>query len=306
MTGWTRWGIAAVAALALTPAARADDKMQKDDRANQKTEGAQTTAPQTQGDDIRASANQKDQNAKTTPPDSTGSPGSSGYSGSASTSGDTAARGSSTAGSTSSTSQQDAKQPSVHDNSDLIKKLHASNVTEIEVAKIAKKNAQRDDVKQFADRMEKDHGDLKKSLDKLASDRSLKLDEKAELKPHQAHLDEMKNMKGAEFDRHFTQMMMSDHEQALNDVKTALKRANDTGDRELARVLDTAKNTISSHRQLAMDLDRSKGQQRMGRRPGGTAGSSDMAGEHGGATENRGDRDTQQKSDASQPPGTTR
>jgi putative membrane protein len=248
MAGWTKWAALAAAALAFAPAARADDKDQRQSGEQKASEQAQTTTDQSdkmraghaqQGEDVRAAQDTSSPSAKAT----------------------------------GGTGKKDPKQTSAHDNSDIIRKLHAANLMEIESAKIAKDNAQSESVKQFADQMEKDHGDMNKALEELADTRRLKLDEDAELRPHKAHLDSMKDMKGAAFDKHYVEMMKSDHAKSMKEVKAALEKAKSTGDRELQQVLENANTKISEHHRLSMSLDAGKGQQMQGRRPPAESGS---------------------------------
>jgi predicted outer membrane protein len=236
MARWTKEAVLAAAALALAPAARAgtqhtmqgaDDKAAG--QAARTTDQSDSMRPgeTRQGEDVRAA---QDRSA------------------------------SARAG------KKDAKQPSAHDNSDVIKKLHAANLMEIESAKIAKDNSESESVKQFAEQMEKDHGEMNKALEELADTRRLKLDDDEQLRPHKAHLDSMKEMKGAAFDKHYVQMMKSDHEKSMRDVKSALEKARSSGDRELQQVLESAHTKISEHHRLTASLDPSKAQQRQGRR----------------------------------------
>jgi putative membrane protein len=262
------WGFAAAAALLLAPPARAGDDAdrtkasmeQKADEAKaeaketsdevrseaKETGGEMRSETQQRGEDARASMNQADQNAKQTPPDH-------------SRAGTTAAAGTTEGGT------RDESKPSRHDNTDLIQKLHAANVMEIEAAKLAKDNAQGDAVKDFAERMEKDHGDMNDQLEKLADDRGLKLDDDAAKEQHKAHLDAMKEMKGATFDSHYRQMMVQDHKKSLAEVDAALKRAKSSGDQELTRVLQSARTKIQEHDRLAKNLGKAT-TQRSGRR----------------------------------------
>jgi putative membrane protein len=291
------WGIAAAAALALAPQAFAEDKTAEQKAAEKKAEAQQEYGEKTadakqeyreqkaeadkdaaeakaeakeEGREVRASSDQPkntsdaaaDQTRQTT----------------GSAAGTTSTHDTTTGGTTGTSAQGSGsgeQKISRHDNTDLIKKLYTSNRMEVEAAKIAQDNAQRDDVKQFAERMEKDHGEMADKLKELADARGATLDEDAAMKQHKAHLDQMENMQGARFDRHYTQMMKQHHEKSAKDVGDALKRAKQTGDHELAQLLENAKTTISEHRTLAKSLDTGKGQ-RQGRR--GDTGSTRMQG----------------------------
>jgi putative membrane protein len=323
----TMTGIAAAAALALAPQAFAEDKTAEQKAAEKKAEARQEYGEKTaeakqeyreqkaeaskdaaeakaeakeEGREVRASSDQPkntsdaaaDQTRQTT--GSAAGTTSTHDTTTGGTTGTSSPQGSMSASGSGSGSQAEQK-TSKHDNTDLIKKLYTSNRMEVEAAKIAKDNGQSDGVKQFAERMEQDHGDMADKLKELADARGATLDEDAAMKQHKAHLDQMENMKGAKFDRHYTQMMKQHHEKSAKDVNDALKRAKQTGDHELAQLLETAKTTISEHRTLAKSLDAGKGQ-RQGRRgetgsgsrtqgSGSSGGQGGSMGEGSGSTE---------------------
>jgi hypothetical protein len=64
----------------------------------------------------------------------------------------------------------------------------------------------------------------------------------------------MKKMSASEFDQHFREMMVADHEKLLKELGTALDQAEASGDRELTAVLQESKPTIQQHHQSAMTL----------------------------------------------------
>lgn len=284
MARWITWSFAA-AALAMAPAAQADDKETKRESAATSQSGTtQQSDDPARGDTARGAMNQTESSAKQTPPDSS-TPRSHGNEGTAGTgsSGATGAAASTSAaagsGDADARKQHDASVPSRHDNTDLIKKLWSSNVLEIEAAKVAKDDAQSERVKEFAERMENDHGKMRDALADLADKRNLKLEQDEALSAHKAHLEQMEDMKGAKLDRHYTSMMVKHHAQSKKDVDAALKRAQQSGDHELAAVLQSAKSTIAEHHRLAQSLDKGKGQQRMGRRGSDPGASAERTGE---------------------------
>jgi putative membrane protein len=281
--------IAAAAALALAPRALAEDKTagqkldEKSAEAKQEYGEKEAEAKQEyreqkaeareEGKEVRASSDQPkntSDNAADQTRQTTGS-----------AAGSTSTHDTTTGGTTGTSSQgqgamsgtgtgsgaQAEQKTSKHDNTDIIRKLYSANLMEVEASKIAKENAQSDAVKEYAERMEKDHGEIADQLKQLADARGANLDEDAALKTHRAHLEQMEQMKGAAMDKHYKQMMRSDHEKSSKEVADALKRAKQTGDHELATILESAKTTISEHRTLAKNLDSGKGQ-RQGRRGG--------------------------------------
>jgi putative membrane protein len=283
----TRWGIAAAAALAMTPAARADDT---------KRENAATSAQS--GGHLN-----EEQRQNKMPPQTSGIGRGDDTGGQPFGSGEERAADQQVAGEREKPSaenaavhrgdaEKQAQRPSKHDNTDLVKKLWSSNVVEIEAAKVAKDQAQSERVKQFAELMEKDHGEMRDALADLAEKRNLKLEEDEALKGHKAHIEGMEELKGAQFDRHYMQMMVKHHAQAKKDVDAALKRAKTSGDTEFARVLQDAQTKISEHHRLAQNIEKNRGQQRMGRRagegPSGAGAAAEADAERAGARMERG------------------
>jgi putative membrane protein len=266
------WGVAAAAALMLASDARADETRRESAASSTQTgagsqaSGTGSGAEAVQGEHGRAAMNQAEHDARQTPPDSSG-----------------AAAGSLGTGSGATAERSDTsadKRPSKHDNTDLIQKLWSSNVIEVKAAEVAKDKAQSQQVKDFAERMEKDHGEMRDQLASLAEERNLKLDEEKALGPHKAHLESMEGLEGAKFDRHYSQMMVKHHDQSKKDVKAALKRAKQSGDQKFATVLQEAQKKIDQHHQLAKNLDKGTGQ-RMGRRGGDAATSAGARTEQG-------------------------
>jgi putative membrane protein len=302
MIRWTMWGVAAMA-LAMAPAARAYDQGQRaEDKAEEakqdtkeaaaeaKQEGKEAKAEAKQeGREVRASMENKDKDSSTQAGTSDTRAGStSGSSAGAVTGGADSAAGHGTApGATGATTPSATgtsagaargadDKTSRHDNTDLIKKLWTANLMEVESAKIAKDKSQNESVKQFADRMEKDHSKLGDRLKELADKRNADLDEDAAKQQHKAHLDQMDKMDATAFDSHFKQMMVSEHDKMLQEVTSALDKAKKTGDNELASILQSARTSIQEHQRLAKNLGKDSGSTRSGRR-----GSSDRSGTTG-------------------------
>jgi putative membrane protein len=205
-----------------------------------------------------------------------------------------------------SSSTDQSTQTSRHDNSDTIRKLHAANVAEIEMANVAKDNAQSDQVKKFADRMVKDHTEMRDALEKVADKRNLKFDKKKELAPYQAHLDQAKKLKGAQFDQHFTHMMVTEHQKDLDDVQNALQQARSTGDHDLAAALENAQTKIQEHYRMAQSLDQGGSQQRMGQSPSEHGSSSGSATAPSSTTGSSSDKSSSTKDNSSMSSGTNR
>jgi putative membrane protein len=133
--------------------------------------------------------------------------------------------------------------------------LHASNQGEIAAGKAALSAAQSPDVKRYAQRMVDDHSKTDAQLQQIAQRMGVSLKGKAfdeKLKDAQEELKEAQAKKGAEFDRAYMKMMVDEHEDDVEDVEKAAKRARDEQQVELALFLDT------THKHLQMHLDEAK------------------------------------------------
>jgi putative membrane protein len=140
-------------------------------------------------------------------------------------------------------------------NTGLIRSLYAQSALDLETARLAKERSQDEQVKQFADRVEREHARLGEKLEELAGGRGVTLSSEEALKGgRQAHIEDMRKMSASEFDQHFKEMMVADHEKILGQIEGALERANASGDLELAAVLQDAKPTIQEHHQSALTL----------------------------------------------------
>lgn len=140
-------------------------------------------------------------------------------------------------------------------NTEIIRSLYAQNSLDLETARIAKERTQDEQVRRFADDVERTHARLGEKLEELASGRGITLSRVEALKGgRQAHLEDMKKMSAPEFDQHFREMMVADHEKLLKELGTALDQAEASGDRALTAVLEESKPTIQQHHQSAMTL----------------------------------------------------
>lgn len=100
---------------------------------------------------------------------------------------------------------------------------------EVEGGKIAQDNAKSQRVKDFGSMMVTDHSKANDELKSYASSHGITIPDKLPA-AMQKHLDAMKSMKGAAFDKHYVSMMADDHQK---DVAKFKKEANDANDAQL-------------------------------------------------------------------------
>jgi putative membrane protein len=96
----------------------------------------------------------------------------------------------------------------------FLRKAAVGGIMEVEAAKIAQKNAKSTEVKDFAAKMLTDHTKANTELKALAVSKKV-ITPDALPADEQIHLDEMKKMTGAAFDKHYMDMMVTDHEKTV-------------------------------------------------------------------------------------------
>lgn len=96
----------------------------------------------------------------------------------------------------------------------FLRKAAVGGIMEVEAAKIAQKSASSQQVKDFAAKMLEDHTRANNEL-KAFSVKKKVITPDALPAEDQIHLDEMKKLKGAEFDKHYMEMMVTNHEKTV-------------------------------------------------------------------------------------------
>lgn len=92
----------------------------------------------------------------------------------------------------------------------FIGKVADANMTEIRLAKIALENGQKQDVRDFANRMLRDHGNASDELKPIAQKLNVTIPEQVS-QEHQQAIDKLSNLKGKDFDDAYAHAMVSDH-----------------------------------------------------------------------------------------------
>jgi putative membrane protein len=135
---------------------------------------------------------------------------------------------------------------------EVLGKLHHSNQKEIEMGKLAQKNGQSKQVKDFGKMLVKDHGAADKKVmalakqekADLAGDMKMKDDDMTKIEP------------GADFDAKFGQAMLDDHKK---DVGEATSARDSTTDDKLKKLLTELVPTLQKHQDTAQKIVDSQG-----------------------------------------------
>lgn len=168
--------------------------------------------------------------------------------------------------------------------------LHSTNQSEIKHAKLAADRAQSPDVKQFADRMVREHTDADKKLTDLAAKKNIDLGPMQPADPVHAALmgidskkeQSLQSKKGASFDAAFMGAEPMEHDLALAVIEEGQKVAKDD---EVKKLLNDLHGTLTQHKEHASNIiDKMKsGAAAIGGGPGdtGTKPEKSMKGDKG-------------------------
>jgi putative membrane protein len=100
--------------------------------------------------------------------------------------------------------------------SQLLKQLHVANQLEIAAGKLAQSQTPTPGVKKFGAKLIADHTASDDEVVAIAKDEGVEL-----APPPEAPLAELRDLKGAKFDRAFALLMVKDHESAVQQIKAA-------------------------------------------------------------------------------------
>ena len=126
---------------------------------------------------------------------------------------------------------------------------------EVELGRWAAQKGTSDAVKQFGQRMVDDHSKANEELMSLASSKGMTLPTALDEK-HQGHVTKISALSGAEFDRAYAKLMLSDHEK---DVKAFEKQSSKGGDPDLKAFATKTLPTLQEHLQMARALPGNEG-----------------------------------------------
>jgi len=134
---------------------------------------------------------------------------------------------------------------------DFLMDAAMGGLMEVELGRIAAQKGMSDSVKQFGQRMVDDHSKANEELMSLASSKGVTLPTALDEK-HQKDVTKLSAMSGAEFDRAYSKMMLSDH---TKDVKEFEKQSTRGADPDLKAFASKTLPTLQEHLQMARSLE---------------------------------------------------
>jgi putative membrane protein len=96
----------------------------------------------------------------------------------------------------------------------FITKAAEGGMAEVELGKLAEKNGEREDVKNFGSQMVRDHGKANENLKSIAAKMNVPVPDKMSAK-HQGAIDNLSKTTGAAFDTGYIARMVVEHEKTL-------------------------------------------------------------------------------------------
>lgn len=124
------------------------------------------------------------------------------------------------------------------------------SMMEVQLGNLAAQKASSNDVKQFAERIVRDHSQLGQKLQQLASNLNVTLPQ--ELEPQQRNaVSRLEKLSGKAFDREYLKVMISDHQKVISEFERAASQATNP---EIKQFASEALPTLREHLKMARDL----------------------------------------------------
>jgi len=138
------------------------------------------------------------------------------------------------------------------DDAMFVKIAASGGMAEVELGKVGSEKGKSSDVKQFADRLVKDHTKANEELKAAAKAAGIEVPAKIDEK-HQKHVEMFRNYKGENFDRDYAKHMVKDHEE---DVALFTRASKEAKSQELKDFAAKTLPTLQEHLEMAKKLDK--------------------------------------------------
>jgi putative membrane protein len=138
------------------------------------------------------------------------------------------------------------------DNADAaaMKQLAQDNLNEIAAAKSAASKAQSPEVKNYASKMAQDHEQMLQELRTLAKSKDVALPDSASVKD-MAQMKMAERKSGAEFDKHYMEQMVKDHQKDAKETQDLAAKAKDP---DFRSAMQKAHAKVEEHLRLAQQI----------------------------------------------------
>ena len=122
---------------------------------------------------------------------------------------------------------------------------------EVELGRVATTHAASDEVKQFGQRMVDDHTKGNNDLAQVATQKGITLATAMDAK-HQAEMNKLMSLSGADFDRAYMKMMVKDHQKDVKEFQDEASRGHDADVKGFAA---TTLPVLQEHLRMATDIN---------------------------------------------------
>jgi putative membrane protein len=153
----------------------------------------------------------------------------------------------------------------------LITLLQKVNQDEIEAGKLAEKNGQSTEIKNFGKKLVADHTKSQKDVTAAAkkagispSDSALSTHDREMMKIDKNKMDQLKSMSGTDFDKGFATLMSNDHQHMVSLLKDA---KSDLKSEDLKTLVDNTIPVLQQHKDMAEDAASKANRSNQGRAP---------------------------------------
>jgi putative membrane protein len=137
----------------------------------------------------------------------------------------------------------------------FIKKAAMGGMTEVALGKVAAQNGGSQDVKDFGNQMVTDHSKINDNLKEVAGKMGVTIPDSLD-SMHQAMVDKMSKLSGAEFDKAYVKDMVKDHEKDIAEFDRAKSMVKND---DLKKFIDDSVPTMKDHLDKIKKFDQAKG-----------------------------------------------
>ena len=135
----------------------------------------------------------------------------------------------------------------------FVRHAASGGIAEVKLGELAQEKGSSRAVKEFGKRMEKDHSQAGGQLKEVASKNNIAVPEVMDTQD-QATYDQLSKLSGEEFDQVYAQLMVTDHEQDIEEFKT---QASTGGNPDVKRFASSTLPTLQDHLRQAREMEKS-------------------------------------------------
>ena len=137
------------------------------------------------------------------------------------------------------------------DEQDFMVKAEQANLAEIDASRFALQKTNDEEVRDYASMIQSDHGRALKDLTDLMKDKNVQQPKNLAAADTKQEMDRMNRLTGSEFDREFVNMMVADHQKAVEMFRDASTTAQNA---DLKKYVDDTLPKLGMHLEKAQRL----------------------------------------------------